>query len=81
MAGEHTYPVRLESRLIECQTEEHRELLRESHLIYVDNDEAKRHPRSRLQKMVEACKLYRLRMYANIVEGLVDSGTDDETAP
>lgn len=68
--AEATFPIELESKVIECRTEPERTMLREAHVICCDRRSSERHSGERLREISAACNTYGLHKMGAVIADL-----------
>ncbi len=69
------FPIELESRVIECRTEQERTMLREAHGICCDLRSSDRHSAARLREISAACHEYGLAKMGAVIAALAEQST------
>lgn len=70
-----TFPIELDSRVIECRTETERTMLQEAHGICCDLRSSDRHSAARLREISAACHQYGLAKMGAVVAELAEHST------
>ena len=72
MMSNVTFPIELNSRVIECRTEPERTMLQEAHGICCDLRSSDRHSAERLQEISAACREYGLAKMGAVIAALAE---------
>ena len=67
-----TFPIELDSRVIECRTEPERTMLQEAHGICCDLRSSDRHSAERLREISAACLEYGLAKMGAVIAALAE---------
>ncbi len=72
MSQAETFPIELESRNIDCRTEDERTMLVEARNISCDNRISERHSTERLRAISAACHEYGLQQMGDMLASLAE---------
>jgi hypothetical protein len=68
--SEATFPIELDSRVIECRTGPERTMLQEAHGICCDRRSSERHSAERLREISAVCREYGLSKMGMVIDDL-----------